>query len=225
MARFTGLDFVSFLRRMLGSPTTAEWSDEELLQLINIAQAEIASAEQPPELETSTTITTSSGTAEYELTATDVLQIIGITDTTNESTLYRIDRTEYESWTQGDYTATTGNPEFWFISGVGSNDRPQITFYPVPDGTYTLYVWYTKIPQEIVTTPTENSSEMRRQWDMLILKLAAAEGLSIMRQPNEAQSMRKEAYDLWNKLGRTRAKPTETVTLLESPIAKYTRRG
>ena len=134
MARMTAQDMVDEVRLHLGGETTETITDNQILRWINRGYVELASAYGFEELETSVSVTTSSGTAEYELSASDVLTVSTVVDDTNNFTLRPWNRYQYDMATQGDSTNITGQPVFWFFSGVGSNNRRQMTFYPTPDG-------------------------------------------------------------------------------------------
>jgi len=168
MARMTADDFVTLARSALGGETTEALSDAHLLRFVNQAYFEICSRYPFPELSTSTTVTTTSGTATYETTATDIMQVTEVIDSTNYTTLYPISEGKYHEYTQGD-TSSTGTPVWWFIDGVGSNSRKNFTLLPTPDGTYTITISYDKMPSELVLSPTATSPIIPEVWDDSIL--------------------------------------------------------
>ncbi len=176
MARMTAQDMVTEARLHLGGETTETLSNNQILRWINRAYIDCASTYKFDELEASTSITTSSGTAEYEASAADILTIIKVTDDTNNLTLVPWNRRMYELATQGNVSSITGVPTHWFISGVGSNSRRQFTFYPTPAGTYTINVYYRKKPTELVLTPAATSCVLPEPWDEVILLRAVAKG-------------------------------------------------
>lgn len=177
MARIAADEMVEIVRDNLGGETTETMSSARILRFINQSYVEVCSANHFPQLETSTTITTSSGTAEYELSASDVLKVLAVVDSTNYSELQEvINRHQYTQYTQGDTSSSTGVPVYWFISGVGDNSRYQMTFYPTPDGTYTITVFYTKRPTDLATSPTATSPIIPEPWDDSLITRATARG-------------------------------------------------
>jgi len=171
MANMTADDFVNWARADVGGPSTTQVTDARILRLVNQSYILNVCAVYPlRELDASTSITTASGTAEYTLSVSDVLRITAIEDQTNylNITPFEIDRRHYHSLVQGNASGTTGQPTHWFISGVGTSNRPQITFYPTPAGTYNIGVFHQKKPDEIVQSPTATTTILPYQWDDVI---------------------------------------------------------
>ncbi len=183
MARMTALDLVTELRLHLGGETTETLSDSQLLRWLNRSYLELASNYKFSELEGSFTLTTTSGTAEYEFPATDddsvaynLLEILSITDDTNNQMLYPWSRWQYDRSVQGNSSSITGVSNYWFKSGVGTNGRVQITLYPTPAGTYSLKAVNRKVPTELVLTPSPTSSVLLAPWDDTMLLMAVSKG-------------------------------------------------
>jgi len=204
MARMTADDMVDEVRLHLGGETTETISDTQVLRWINRAYADLASAYDFTELETSTTITTASGTAEYpcpNASADDILRVISMTDTTNNVKMYPWNRWEYDRATQGSTSNTTGTPIYWFESGVGDNNNTpadtvkQFTFYPTPSGTYTISVVYKKKPSELVLTPSPTSAVLREPWDHVIVLLAVESGWRALGDDDKAYKAKLSAND------------------------------
>ena len=185
MSRMTAQDIVSEVRLHLGGETSETLSDNQILRWVNRSYIDLASAYKFDELEDSMTITTSSGTAEYAAPSTgndEVFKVISVTDDTNDLTLQPWNRRQYDLAVQGSASTVTGQPVFWFVSGVGDNtDDPaktvkQYTFYPTPAGTYTINVIYRKKPTELVLTPSATSSVLLEPWDEVLVLLAVSRG-------------------------------------------------
>ena len=174
MARLTASDMVDMVRDGLGGETTETMSDTRILRFINQSYLELCAEHKPPQLSTSTTITTTSGTATYEVSVSDVLSYDDMEDDTNNLLLYRMAEWQYRRFTQG--STTSGVPVYWYIDGVGDNNRDNITFWPTPAGTYTINVYYTQAPDELVTSPTATSSILREPWDDSIIHRAISRG-------------------------------------------------
>lgn len=176
MARMTAQDIVDEVRLHLGGETSETVSDTQILRWVNRAYTELASSYPFNELEASTSITTSSGTAEYEASAGDILGIISVIDDTTNVRMRPWNRVMYDNATQGDSSNITGTPVYWFISGTGSNGYRQFTFYPTPAGTYTINVIYQQKPTELVLTPAATSSVLLEPWDEVLVLLASSMG-------------------------------------------------
>jgi len=174
MARLTASDMIDMVRDCLGGETTETLSDTRILRYLNQSYLEIASEHAPPQLGASTTITTSSGTAAYELSVSNLLQFTDIVDGTNKLKLYTMSEHQYHKFTQGG--TTSGTPIYWYVSGVGSNDRYELTFFPTPAGAYTLTVHYFQAPDELVTSPAATSMIIPEPWDDSVIHRAVSRG-------------------------------------------------
>lgn len=202
MARMTASDMVDEVRLHLGGETTETISDNQILRWINRAYADLASAYPFTELETSTTITTSSGTAEYACPSTgadNILEVLSMVDSTNNVLMYPWNRWQYDMATQGSTTNTTGTPTFWFESGVGSNSQSytvkQYTLFPTPAGTYTVTVTYKMKPTELVLTPAATSSVLREPWDKVLVLLAVESGWRAIGDDDKSYKAKLSAND------------------------------
>ena len=174
MARLTASDMIDIVRDSLGGETSETLSDTRILRYINQSYLEIASRIGFDQLSTSTTITTSSGTATYELSVSNVLTFTDLVDSTNKLKLYPMAEWQYHKFNQGG--TTSGTPVYWYVDGVGSNSRYNITFWPTPAGTYTINVYYIKSPTELVTSPAATSPVIPEPWDDSIIHRAVARG-------------------------------------------------
>lgn len=185
MARLTASDMIDMVRDCLGGETTETISDTRILRYLNQSYLQLASEYAFPQLSTSTTVTTSSGTAAYELSVSNVLQFVDIVDGTNNLKLYAMNENQYHKFTQGG--TTSGTPIYWYVSGVGSNDRYELTFFPTPAGTYTLTVHYTQAPDELVTSPAATSMVIPEPWDDSVIHRAVSRGWRMLGDLDAAQ--------------------------------------
>lgn len=202
MARMTADDIVTEVRLHLGGETTETLSNNQILRWVNRSYIDLASAYEFNEMETSTSITTSSGTAEYAAPSTgynDMLNVISIIDDTNNIQLYPWSRWQYDRSTQGSSSTITGTPIHWFISGTGDNDDSntvrQFTFYPTPAGTYTINIIYQKKPTELVLTPSATSSALPEPWDDVLVLLAASRGWRALGDDDKSYKAKLSAND------------------------------
>ena len=198
MARMTAQDIVTEVRLHLGGETTETLTDNQILRWVNRSYIDLSSAYDFNELEATTPITTSSGTAEYVCTVTDMLGIISVIDDTNNVLLYPWDRWMYDRSTQGSASTITGTPVYWFISGVaGTNNNKQFTFYPTPAGTYTINIIYQKKPTELIITPAASvtSSALPEPWDEVLVLLAASRGWRALGDDDKSYKAKLAAND------------------------------
>jgi hypothetical protein len=176
MARRTATDFINEVRDNAGGETSETLSDARILRLVNEEYKILCAKYAPQQIKDAETVTTTSGTAAYELAEADILQIEDVFDTTNGLYLKPISEYQYNTWVQGNATGCTGTPIYWFISGVGSNGRDEVTFYPTPDGTYSITVGYYEFI-ELVTSPSATSPITPIQLDNVIINRASAQAL------------------------------------------------
>ena len=220
MARLTSADMIDIVRDYLGGETDETISDTRILRFINQSYLELCSQYQFDQLRTSTTVTTSSGTATYELSVDTLLKIDDVVDTTNNVKLYPMNESQYNKFTQGD-TSTTGTPIYWFINGVGSNNRWNLTLWPTPGGTYSLTVDYTRKPTELVSSSSANTSPITpEQWDDSIIYRAVARGWAMLGEPDLHSKWRQMAMANDRAAYSTTYHPSWIVQTHRSVIAK-----
>ncbi len=194
MSRMTAQDFVSFVR--LGvSETSESLSDSQILRLLNQSYLEIASAVNFPELDESTTITTSSGTAEYEVgsDADNIIYINDIVDTTNGIQLREINRYQYDQYTQS--SSSSGTPVYWLMTGVGSNSRKQITFFPTPSGAASVVVHYRKKPDDLELSPSPTTPILPQAWDDSLLYRTISRAWRLLGDMTRAEQWKRAAAE------------------------------
>lgn len=176
MARRTATDFINEVRDNAGGETSETLSDTRILRWVNEEYKTICAKYAFQQLKDAETVTTVSGTASYELTEPDILQIEDVLDTTNGLYLRPISEYQYNTYVQGIPADSTGEPVYWFISGVGANGRFEITFYPTPDGAYSISVGYYEFV-ELVTSPAATSPIIPSQFDNVIINRASSRAL------------------------------------------------
>ena len=221
MARLTADDMIDIVRDCLGGETTETISDTRILRYINQSYLELSSEYQFRQLSTSTTVTTSSGTAAYELSVSNVLSFEDIVDGTNDVLLHRISEWQYLKYTQGG--TTSGVPAYWFISGVGSNNRYELTLWPTPAGTYSLTVYYNQSPDELVTSPTATSAVIPEPWDDSIIYRAVARGWMQLGDPDIASKWIGMARKNDNSAMKSTYEPSYVSVRPGSPIGRALR--
>lgn len=225
MARQTATDLLRRLRKRLGNPTADEVSNTDLLRFLNLAQIRVASElsrfESLPYLEASTSVTASSGTEEYELSVSDVIRIVSARNVTDGIPMEWITRDDYNRF-QPSSTLSTGSPVYFFVSGIGSNSRPQVTLYPCPDGTKTITFDYYKKPTELVTSPTATSSILPEVYDEAIVAIAVEIGMPEMDRMQDAIIADRVGSAGYRSAKRSTPDASSIVWGVESPIASVT---
>jgi hypothetical protein len=219
MARLTASDMIDMVRDNLGGETSETISDTRILRFINQSYLELASRLHFDQLSTSSTITTSSGTATYELSVSNVLSFNDLEDDTNNLKLYPMNEDQYRRFTQGN--TQTGTPVYWFVDGVGSNNRYNITFWPTPAGTYTINVYYTKSPTELVTSPAATSPVIPEPWDDSIIHRATSRGWRMLGDLEAAATWMKIA----SQNDRAAMKSTYTPSYIQTRPGSYVGRA
>lgn len=177
--------------RLAISETSETMSDAQILRLINQSYLELAAALRHVELDASTTLTMVDGTAEYELSVSDVLQIENVTHTTEGVRLQEISTYQYDVYTQGE--DAEGTPAYYVFTGVGSNNRMQITFFPTPDAAGTVTIRYRKKPTELVTSPSATSAIINEIWDDSIVYRAISRAWMLLGDSSRAAEFRQMA--------------------------------
>ena len=194
---------VDMIRDNVGGETSETLSDTRILRFVNQAYLEVSSKYGFPQLSTSTTITTTSGTAAYELSVANVLTIDNVVNDTDNMVIYPINERQYHEYTSGNASSITGSPVYYFISGVGSNDRYELTFYPTPDSTDTIYVYYGQEPDELVTSPTATSPVTPEPFDDVIIHKATARALRMLGDMDKSYKWAAATRDIEDAARRT----------------------
>lgn len=212
MARLTGSDLTTMVQEGLGGPPTELVPTALVLRWLNMEQAKWSTRYDIPQLMTSTTVTTSNGTAEYELTVTDVNRWENFVDTTNKLYLRMISHDDYHIWTQSG--VPTGKPTHWHVSSHNTTtNADKVTFYPTPQGTYSIVGAYHKIPDAFAATTVSSFPE---SWDEVFLYGAIARGWAHLGQEDKTRSalaIRNDAIDYaW--------KTTRMVSSVSAPIVR-----
>lgn len=168
MARTNAADIARIVRKAVGSPDETELTDADVLRAMNIAQELVAARVRPQELQEQVSISTVAGTSDYELPAPDdVLIITAVFNGQSGLRMFHIDN-DYYLWLSSD-SLVTGIPEFWYELSRGTNGRPRIRVWPIPNGTMQLDVHYLAEPQEMVLEPEPTVSNLPRMYDPLII--------------------------------------------------------
>jgi len=133
---------------------------------LNKAVLHLVRQVRPQEAITSTTDTTASGTAEYDLAA-DVLAIVVVRDTTNDRAIINGSIKHFNSFKQDTTDASTlGKPSRW------TRIANQLVLYQkIPDDEYGIKYWYVKRPTEM---DSSNDFPLNDEWEEPVVELATA---------------------------------------------------
>jgi hypothetical protein len=219
----TATDFTTIMRMAMGNPTATEISNALLLRAFNLA-AESVVTPRPrkfPELRTTEDITTASGKAEYELTATDIVEICHLYDVTNTRRLKPMDEDDYVRKLQAN--VSNQKPRKYLEGEVGSNNRIEITLWPTCDAIYTVRVYYWRLPPEIVLSPTATSPVTARKWDLPILEAAIKMALPWVGNRPEVARQAPIAGEAEGRVAGTGPPAAEIKHALESAYARSVR--
>lgn len=122
---------------------------------INESYAEVAGLRDWPTLQNTTTFSTTSGTNEYtpvtaSSTVCRIRRVISIIDETNKHYLTEEQRDRFNQVYPYVNTSTDiGIPSIWYESGYTSSRDINVKLYKVPDGTYTMRVFFYEEPLEL----------------------------------------------------------------------------
>jgi hypothetical protein len=214
MAKMDSGDMIAYVRQSIGSPPTSEIGDDDILRRLNQVYMRLGTQLPMPELYTSTTITTSSGTAAYSV-GTGVLVMLDIANSTDGTTMRWITPNQYEKYYAAD--TTTGSPQFGVQSYSSTNATTFVKLYPTPDGVYTIRVGYRKEPTELVTSPADNYTDYSDSWDEVICMGAAASCALQMGDYQRAGALKQEYQQLIGVIYPAQIKATQQVTRLRAP--------
>lgn len=156
--------------------------DSRVITWINDAYYELALTPRYSffELDTTSTITTESGTRDYSISSiTNLWFILGIRDQTNERKVRKSHWTVFDAKTQP--SATGQIPTHY------SRFEKILTFDPTPGGVYTMLLRFRRRPNEM----TVNTNHLLgREWDEPITVLSTIKGYEALEQPEKAASQR-----------------------------------
>lgn len=121
-------------------------------RLLNRGQRHIANAKLWPfMIDFANTTNTSSGTAEYTLTETNIKKLLNLRISTDGSEK-RLSPVSYNGFTHSyphvDSTET-GCPDVYYPTGRSSTYQLKVTLFPVPDATYSLLYDFYKEPTDM----------------------------------------------------------------------------
>jgi len=229
ISRLTGADYISRGRKAMGNPSTDDWSDAEILQVVQQAEVDVALRHRPPELRTSTDVTTSSGTATYELSVRPLWIEELAKNVTDGNKVKPTSWTSYMNQTQGT-TAPQGTVYRYLVNGTGSNDRPQVSFLSTPNGTKTIRFWYGQFPTGVQANgvggaAADTYSLLPQRHDNEILQHAIKLLLNEDQQRSQIQAQERAEGEAAGLAGRGGQGPPEHEFALQSRVAPSTKAG
>lgn len=135
------------LRRRIGNPTTTDVSDTRLDQKINDSMREIMDKYAFHMTRSIATFPTVAGTKRYDIPA-DCVAVLRVWNATDRQRIMKRDM-RWLAETENQDTNTTGRPQYY----VRARDWYQ--FYPIPDGVYTISVFYKNSVADLVVDADE----------------------------------------------------------------------
>ena len=154
-------DIIADIKDKFGRKSAAFGSDTDtsIRKWIGQFEGRIYGKKNWPFLKATGTITTADGTQDYSLASDyDFGSLYSVRDTTNNNPLGMIIPEDYDYFDPD--SSEEGTPFFYFLWGVDDDYVQEISFYPIPGGTYTIKYRYTKDPTPTdIETDTSNDSE------------------------------------------------------------------
>ena len=186
-----------FERRSEGFGST---TDSSIRKWITQLEAEIYSVKPWAFLRKVGTITTSAATTDGEYSLADDYDfgsLFSVYDTTNKKYLMPIDISDIDAINTG-LTSTTGTPDYYFLWGVDTNNVQEISFYPIPAGTYTIKYRYKRNATPVdIETDTSNDTEqpiLPRKYRRLLVDAVLEELMQRDTNPNADRVNAKYQY-------------------------------
>jgi len=136
-----------------------------------------------PELEVSTDDDTTDGQAYIDVPS-GCLVIRTLWDSTSDVKLTKISWREYINKTGRADSSSEGAPTKWCRQG------DYIYLNPTPDGTYTIYIYYRKIPT--LLSDNDDTTAIGTEWDEPILQLAVIQSHMRLGEFDKAEVKKKE---------------------------------
>ena len=144
------------VRTAIGNPSTTEVSNADIDAAINDSYDEVVTRFRHPEIESSETITTVSGTATDAVPA-DYWYTLAMRDETNSKWL----RHRPLEWVLQQDNDTNSQPAYY--THTGSN----FIFSPTPDGAYSITHYYVKVVTAL-SADADTTVFIHRTWDEII---------------------------------------------------------
>jgi len=141
-----------------------------------------------PELKTTDTTRSTVANAAYITAPADALTISHIWDSTNDKKLSNISLGEYVKKTGRATTASYGDPTKWVRYGT------RIYFYPTPDATNALTIYYRKRPAEM--SADADVTAIDAMWDEPIQLLCGIKAMMRFKMYELAEEERKEWLEM-----------------------------
>ncbi len=192
MGDYTKSRFVEEITMNLGSRTSLSSPTDWYARLLNQAYLQLCTRDRIftvkrkifiPELEVSSTATTTDGTA-YVLVPTGCFIIRGIWNSTDDQMLTWITPEQY--WEQ-DGRADTSSEE---TPTEYTRRGTYIYLYPTPDSsTLNLTIYYKKRPTEL--SQAAHTTIIGSEWDDIIVGLATINGFYRLQEPDIADAWKK----------------------------------
>jgi hypothetical protein len=143
MALPTLLELVNDVLIRLREPEVTDINDNTISKLvakfINDSKRQVEDAYNWNALSNTVVTTTANGTETYSLTgANGRFKVINVFNSTTREFLAPVSKTQMTINLLANASPATGSPSEYNVNGVDTNGIPKVTFYPVPDNTYSV---------------------------------------------------------------------------------------
>jgi hypothetical protein len=156
-------DMRTTLRARLGNPSLTDVPDATLNEELNEAYKEVTAKYKHYKGRKLVTWPTVVGQESYSL-PDDCFAVLRVRDNTNNLRIlpFRSD----DAWARRDTTTPNGKPVKY------RRQRGFLSFFPVPDGVYTVELFYSSVPADLAGD--DNSPVIAESWHIGIVRLARA---------------------------------------------------
>lgn len=180
---------VTRLRQSIGNPSTGDVIDETLKQCINDSYREIGDKYRFFITRKLCTFTTVSGTSSYTLPASNVT-LMRVYDLTNKASMIRMSDGEAQDYREDESDSSTyGKPQYY------THYRDWIRFIPVPDGEYTMEIYYRYVMSDL--TADDDTPVLPEPWHVGILRLARFNYYEFVANDASKAASAMNAYNQW----------------------------
>ena len=211
MGILTAQDLVTRTRSAIGNIQSEQYPDDYILASLNYHQLRLVVSYPWTDYGGTETITTTSGTAAYALSATSVLAIENVVNLTGgRYDLKRMDDVDYDIWGR---ELATGKPLYWMSEAPTSQSSPtdtrRVLLWPTPNAAYQFLVRYAKRPTDLVLTPAANYSILPSLFDEVLIAYAVSDAWTHLNEFEKAGGHAKLAQSKENMAVMAALKLTE----------------
>lgn len=184
---FIGL--VQKLRQSVGNPSTTDITDDQLKEIVNDSYIEVADKFRFYKTRKVCTFVTTSGESKYTLPASSV-ELKRVYDVTNQTLIDLMSDSEAQEYRLDESDSSTYDKPRYY-----THYRDWIRFIPVPNGEYTMEIYYRIIATQLVQDDDE--PVLPEPWHKGILLLARYHYYELLSDNTPKAIGAMNAYKLW----------------------------